>query len=181
MVASVEERALMVAGKVKWFDPIKGYGFLVPEDDAEAIEGDVLLHMTVLRSAGFSTISENAWVVCLAVRGERGFQAIRVLDVKDEAVEAYDLDAGDGEEMVIEAADASGLAPARVKWFDRSKGFGFVNAVGDPSDIFVHMEVLRRFGLPDLDNGEAVLVRATRGPRGFMAIEVRPWDFSFRH
>ncbi|MCL4147068.1 UNVERIFIED_CONTAM: hypothetical protein GTU68_025836 [Idotea baltica] len=51
---------------------------------------------------------------------------------------------------------------------------------GDEADVFVHMEVLRRFGLPDLDPGEAVLVRAVEGPRGRMACEVRPWDFSFR-
>ena len=66
---------------------------------------------------------------------------------------------------------------ARVKWFDKAKGFGFANVFGNAEDVFVHVEVLRRFGLSDLQPGEAVAIRVVDGPRGKMAGEVRSWDY----
>ena len=42
------------------------------------------------------------------------------------------------------------LEPARVKWFDKGKGFGFANVFGRDEDVFLHIEVLRRSGLADL-------------------------------
>ena len=175
------ETLFRVVGKVKWFDPVKGYGFIVPEEPADDLGGDVLLHMSVLRSAGFSAVPENATIVCDAVQGERGVQATRVLELDDSAFASDDMEAypQDDDEATCPVEDGE-LVPVRVKWFDRAKGFGFGNMIGDASDIFIHMEVLRRFGLPDLAPGEAVLSRVVRGPRGMMATEVRPWDYSFR-
>ena len=177
----VEESTFTVSGRVKWFDPVKGYGFIVPAEEGMVPgEGDVLLHMSVLRAAGFSTVSENAEIVCEAQQRERGVQAVRILSVDEQS--AAPMDEAGSAFAIPTGADVAGgaLVPSRVKWFDKAKGFGFVNMHGDEADVFVHMEVLRRFGLPDLDPGEAVLVRAVEGPRGRMASEVRPWDFSFR-
>lgn len=177
----VGETSFRVVGKVKWFDPVKGYGFIVPDEPADDLGGDVLLHMSVLRSAGFSTVPENARIVCDAVRGERGVQSTRVLELDDSARTADDLPAFPvADDEPTYPVQNGELVPVRIKWFDRAKGFGFGNMIGDASDIFIHMEVLRRFGLPDLAPGEAVLSRVVRGPRGMMAIEVRSWDYSFR-
>ena len=177
-----DDTAFSVSGRVKWFDPVKGYGFIVPETDEPPLDGgDVLLHMSVLRSAGFSTVSENAYVVCEAQQRDRGVQASRIISIDEQPASEMPIDGDDGFAIPTGADVADGaLVPSRVKWFDKAKGFGFVNMHGDDADVFVHMEVLRRFGLPDLDPGEAVLVRAVEGPRGRMASEVRPWDFSFR-
>jgi CspA family cold shock protein len=79
-----------------------------------------------------------------------------------------------GESITVDT-DAP-LQPARVKWFDKAKGFGFVNAFGESDDVFVHMEVLHACGLSDLQPGEAVCIRSTRGPRGLMAWDVQVWD-----
>jgi CspA family cold shock protein len=69
------------------------------------------------------------------------------------------------------------FSPARVKWFDKGKGFGFANVFGNAEDVFVHVEILRRCGLADLQPGEAVAIKVVDGPRGKMAAEVRSWDY----
>ena len=59
-----------VAGRVKWFDAAKGYGFIVPDSG----EADVLIHVTVLRRDGFSTIREGARVVAEANGASAAFR-----------------------------------------------------------------------------------------------------------
>jgi len=71
---------------------------------------------------------------------------------------------------------AAPLEPARVKWFDKSKGFGFANVFGKPQDVFLHIEVLRQSGLSDLQPGEALAMRVIEGKRGRMAAEVQAWE-----
>jgi CspA family cold shock protein len=67
-----------------------------------------------------------------------------------------------------------------VKWFDKAKGFGFANIFGKPEDVFLHVEVLRRSGLADLQPGEAVSLRVTEGKRGLMAVQVASWEAALK-
>jgi len=85
-----------------------------------------------------------------------------------------------GFETVVENLDDIALTPARVKWFDKAKGFGFGNAYGESADIFLHIEVLRKCGLADLEAGEAVCLRIVEGERGQMAAEVHAWDYAIQ-
>ncbi len=61
-------------------------------------------------------------------------------------------------------------------WFDKVKGFGFANVFGNPEDVFIHIEVLRRSGLSELQPGEAICLRVVHGQRGCMAAQVTSWD-----
>jgi cold shock protein len=158
-----------VAGAIKWFDVAKGYGFILPDD---ASLGDILLHVTCLRRDGYQTALEGSRVVCLAKQGDRGLQSFRVLSMDSStATHPADLQA---QRTHSQVTPDSGLERALVKWFNRTKGFGFLTRGEGTEDIFIHMETLRRYGLTELRPGQVVLVRFGRGDKGLMAAEIHP-------
>lgn len=166
---------LVIEGRVKWFDPGKGFGFIV----SDAAKGDVLLHANVLRNHGQSSIADGAEIVVRVQETARGVQAVEVLEIRPPAgVQAVNGEAGQA--AVLEDYSDHPLEPARVKWFDRDKGFGFANVFGRPEDVFVHVEVLRLSGFADLQAGEAIGLKITEGRRGRMAVQVMSWESAMR-
>ena len=107
-------------------------------------------------------------------------QAVEVVSVEPPASGGFPLteDAGLATPELISAQP---LEPARVKWFDKGKGFGFANVFGSSDDVFVHVEVLRSSGFADLQPGEAVCLRIIDGKRGRMAVQVVSWESAARH
>lgn len=164
-----------VKGRVKWFDPVKGFGFVIAEDGGP----DILLHANVLRNFGQSSIADNADVEIDVQDTERGAQAVEVHAIVP-ASDAITTGLADFDDIDPEVIRAAKLEPARVKWFDKGKGFGFANTFGSDEDVFVHIEVLRRSGLADLQPGEALAIRVIDGKRGRMATEVCGWETAVR-
>ncbi len=166
-----DEDNARVVGVVKWFDPAKGFGFVVAEEGGP----DILLHANVLRNFGQSSVADNAEIEITVQKTARGMQAVEVLRIVPPIVDGDDPDGH--QSGLNEPVDLSlPLEPARVKWFDKAKGFGFANIFGRSEDIFLHVEVLRRSGLADLQPGEAVSVRVIDGRRGRMAVQVTTWE-----
>lgn len=166
-----------ITGTVKWFDPSKGFGFVVSDQGGP----DILLHANVLRNFGQSSVADAAGIEVIVQETARGIQAVEVLEIEPPvAMEVEEDDLALGSE-IAEPVDLSlPLVPARVKWFDKAKGFGFANIFGRDEDVFLHVEVLRRSGLADLQPGEAVSLRVVEGKRGRMATQVTSWEAALK-
>lgn len=166
--------ALMLQGRVKWFDPGKGFGFILADEGGT----DILLHANVLRNFGQSSVSDGAVISVMVQQTPRGRQAVEVLSIAPP--EGMVLNLSDDGAPLPQNHDDLPLEPARVKWFDKDKGFGFANAFGRSEDIFIHVEVLRVSGFADLQAGEAIALKAVEGKRGRMAVQIHSWEMAIR-
>ena len=65
-----------IAGTVKWFDQVRGFGFVTPEDGGQ----DVFLHSSVLQRAGKQDVQQGEKVALEVRDGQRGRQAVNMKD-----------------------------------------------------------------------------------------------------
>jgi CspA family cold shock protein len=130
-------------GIVKFFNPQKGFGFIVRDDGGE----DVFVHISAVEQAGLTDLADGQPLeFTLVDRGGR----ISATNLRIE-----------GEPMAVERAErgpqrqlTGEKAQGTVKFFNAMKGFGFIQRDDGQPDAFVHISAVERAGIPTLNEGD---------------------------
>ncbi|MEW4468703.1 cold shock domain-containing protein [Parasphingorhabdus sp. JC815] len=183
-------QVLRTTGYVKWFDSHRGFGFIIPDidDDSGAADArsadtrivgnqtddqDILVHWTVLEPLSRRDLPEMARVTCEYVDAAKGLQATRILDVDEtDCTQKTHRSLVKEKRKAADAVNKSAFVEAEVKWFNRTKGYGFLIATSVDGDVFIHMETLRNAGIGEVMPGEKLRACIEAGDRGYLAVEV---------
>jgi CspA family cold shock protein len=164
----------IVDATVKWFNAEKGFGFTELADGS----GDAFLHIGQLQAVGRETVAPGAKLRIQVIQGAKGAQVTKVLDIDDStAISAPTRSSGDTGSHGSRRGPAPSTAiplSGTVKWFNRTKGFGFIAGEDGGKDVFVHISILQAAGLADLSEGQPVTMQVVMTPKGREAISVEP-------
>ena len=155
-----------VTGTIKWFHPLKGYGFILPDSGPP----DVLLHVNCLTKSNRQVVPEGAKIRCQVIKGPRGLRAHSILEI-DESTAHSTLRPEQARDQVQAEGD---WERATVKEFNRGRGYGFLTRANGGKDIFVHINTVQRCGFAEVYPEMHVQVRWGMGPKGPVAVELRP-------
>ena len=157
----------VAVGFLKRFDRDAGYGFLISNN----LSGDIFIHIEQLQSFGISGISETARVTFEFRKSDRGYAVERIISIESTV---------DDQDDATRDETAPELVPARVKWFDEGKGFGFARVFGQPEDVYISKAVINNSSFTHLNPGDAICTRVIEAPRGFSAMAIYPWEMATR-
>jgi cold shock protein len=165
-----EPSGLAVQGKVKWFNPSKGYGFVELSDGS----GDAFLHATVLGRIGSSAVQPGETLELRVAPGQRGPQVTVVISVDSStAAPSRPPRASFRSPSDRPASEVSVQETGTVKWYNATMGFGFIVRDSGGKDVFVHTSALRRAGITGLNEGQRVIVGVAEGRKGPEAASIR--------
>jgi CspA family cold shock protein len=160
-----------VRAVVKWYNPDKGFGFVALADGS----GDAFLHVSVVERSGHASVPPGATLEVRAGPGQKGMQVTEILSV--------DTSTASQEPPRRPRPDRPGYQPSvdrptveetgTVKWYNTTKGFGFIGPDHGGKDVFVHATALERSGILGLLEGQRVIVDVADGPKGPEAVSLR--------
>lgn len=138
-------------GIVKFFNPQKGFGFIVRDDGGE----DVFVHISAVEQAGLTDLADGQPLeFTLVDRGGR--VSATDLKIEGEPIEVvrssspHEGGFGGGPQRQLTGEKAQGT----VKFFNTMKGFGFISRDDGQPDAFVHISAVERAGLPTINEGD---------------------------
>ena len=132
-------------GVVKFFNPQKGFGFIVRDDGGE----DVFVHISAVEQAGLTDLADGQPVeFTLVDRGGRISATNLRIEGEPMAVERTTAERGPQRQLTGEKAQGT------VKFFNAMKGFGFIQRDDGQPDAFVHISAVERAGIPTLNEGD---------------------------
>lgn len=160
-----------VEATVKWFKADKGFGFVELADGT----GDAFLHVNVLQAAGHDAVDPGAKLSVQVGQGQKGRQVTAVLAVEAgsspsprEFTRPPQRGSPGRERIDPTAVDIEGV----VKWFNATKGFGFVECADGGKDVFVHITVVEKAGLKGLEEGQRLAMKVAKTPKGREAVSL---------
>ncbi|HVE22567.1 MAG TPA: cold-shock protein [Acidocella sp.] len=153
---------------VKWYNPDKGFGFVEMADGS----GDVFLHANSLQNAGYQAVTPGSILQVRVGQGQKGRQVDQVISVTEGEAPARSFGGGfDRPRSGPRPPRQQATGPAvemtgTVKWYNATKGFGFISPQSGGKDVFVHATALEQAGLPPLQEGQAVRMNVVQGAKG---------------
>lgn len=166
-------------GVVKFFNPAKGFGFVARDDGGE----DVFVHISAVEQAGLQGLASGQPMGFTLVERNGKVSAIDLV-IEGEPMPIDDRGPPRGEGAP--SGDRPGGARGRrqltgertsgtVKFFNGTKGFGFIARDDGQADAFVHISAVQRAGMAGLEEGDRVAFDIEVDDRGkFAAVNIQP-------
>jgi CspA family cold shock protein len=155
---------------VKWYNPEKGFGFVELADGS----GDAFLHVSVVERSGASSVPPGATLEVRAGAGPKGPQVTEILNVDTSTASKEPPRRPRPERPAYTQDDRATVEEiGTVKWYNDTKGFGFIAVDRGGKDIFVHASALQRAGITGLAEGQRVAVDVADGQKGPEAVSLR--------
>lgn len=160
---------------VKWFNREKGFGF-VSFDDGLA---DAFIHARSIEPLGYQELLPGTKLKVCTIQNFKGPQVSQVINIDDTTAsqpaqkQSY-RNKSNGYSSYAESDDVEqGWMMGTVKWYNPTKGFGFVSVEDGGKDVFLHRSVLLRAGLEQVSEGQHINLEVSEGPKGREATSVK--------